>query len=211
MKRLLLFCLFTVLLSTTSFAETMYVHGIQKITFRTGPGTDHKIIRSLNPGVKLELLETEDKWSKFKIAGGEEGWILNRFTSTDVPKGLLLKTLEGKYSRLYKRYVALKKSSAKSLDDSKRLSKGLSVSEKEVLQLKTDYENLKKNSSNYLKLDASFKKLSAQTKEMKAENEKLEDEVTKKNIIWFSIGAGILLLGMIIGSTSKRKRNSLSY
>ncbi len=209
MKRLLLLCFFTVLLSTTSFAETMYVHGIQRITFRTGPGTDHKIIKSLNPGVKLELVEASDVWSKFKIPSGEEGWILNRFTSADVPKELLLKSLEGKYTRLYKRYASLKKNSAKSRDDNQRLSKSFSSSEKEVLQLKTDYENLKKNSSNYIKLENDFKKLSTENKDLKAENEKLGDEVTKKNLIWFSVGAGILLLGMIIGSTSKRKRNSL--
>jgi len=92
MKRLLYVVGMTaviILAATSSWAEKAYVTDRLKITFRSGPSLENKVIRTLSSGQELEVLNTEGDWSHVRIAGeGEEGidgWILNRYLIERLP------------------------------------------------------------------------------------------------------------------------------
>jgi len=71
------------LMNQPSSAATVYVTDSLKITLRTGPGTDNKIIAILSSGERLEVLETGNDWTRVRVLGSEgeqkEGWLLSRF------------------------------------------------------------------------------------------------------------------------------------
>ncbi len=100
MKQIILTGVCLIALFTLAHAETMYVGDIVKITVRTGPGTEHKIITMVKSGQQVEVLQPDIHWSEVLLKNGKQGWVLNRFLTTEKPCRLLLESLEKDYKAL---------------------------------------------------------------------------------------------------------------
>ena len=206
-------CLF--LLSTAVLAETKhYINDNMKITMRTGPATDRKIIALLSVGQEVEVLKDENEWSLVRLLNGKEGWVISRFITDQTPESIQLEALKKSHSALQTKAAALMEENRALKDENKTLGTNLNTSETKQKSLSKSYETLKKESRQFLDLQAKYKestsKLAAQTQKA----EKYEDELTKllwnKNIKWFLSGAGVLILGFIIGFSTKRQRRHSS-
>ena len=206
-------CLF--LLSTTVPAETKhYINDSMKITMRTGPATDRKIIALLSVGQEVEVLKAENEWTLVRLLNGKEGWVISRFITDQTPESIQLEALRKNHSALQTKAASLMEENKALKDENKTLAMNLNTSETKQKSLNKSYETLKKESKQFLDLQAKYKestsKLAAQTQKA----EKYEDELTKllwnKNIKWFLSGAGVLILGFIIGFSTKRQRRHSS-
>ena len=206
-------CLF--LLSTTVPAETKhYINDSMKITMRTGPATDRKIIALLSVGQEVEVLKAENEWTLVRLLNGKEGWVISRFITDQTPESIQLEALKKNHSALQTKAASLMEENKALKDENKTLAMNLNTSETKQKSLNKSYETLKKESKQFLDLQAKYKestsKLAAQTQKA----EKYEDELTKllwnKNIKWFLSGAGVLILGFIIGFSTKRQRRHSS-
>ena len=206
-------CLF--FLSTAVLAETKYyINDSMKVTMRTGPATDRKIIALLSVGQEVEILKAEDEWTLIRLQNGKEGWVISRFITDQTPDSIQLEALKANHSILQNKVASLMEENTALKAENKKLSIDLNTSEKKEKDLSKDYETLKKESKQFLDLQAKYKestsKLAAQTQKA----EKYEDELTKllwnKNIKWFLSGAGVLILGFIIGFSTKRQRRHSS-
>lgn len=206
MKRVLLIGIFLLLFSSPLSAQHLYVTDTLKATFRTGPGNDHKILRMVSSGEKLTVLEAQEKWTMVRLPNGSEGWVLNQWLTEETPKGIQLNTLQGKYDRLLEKYSSLKESSDASGEENKQLKSDLAICSKKERDCQKDYDALKKGSESFLQLQADYKKVKTSLEEISNKADRLNDELTQKQITWFLSGAGVLLLGIMIGFTSKRKR-----
>ncbi len=203
------------MLSTTVFAETMYVGEIVNITLRTGQGTDHKIIEMIRSGQSVEVLEAGADWSKIRLAGGKEGWVLTRLLTDELPNGILLEDLREKH-RLLLEKVKEPLAEIKMLErENARLKSQLEETETRLNELSRSYGDLKKRSTAFSKLREDYQRTTALMDEMKKKTKVLDIEVARLQrqqlIRWFLAGAGVLFLGIIIGlsSKSKRRRSSL--
>jgi len=98
--------------------------------------------------------------------------------------------------------------------ENKKLTTEFAVSRKELQKTSKDYEVLKTESKEFLQLQSKFKAASSKLAEQTKKAEKFEDELTKllwnQNIKWFLSGAGVLILGFIIGFSAKRQRRRSS-
>jgi SH3 domain protein len=206
-------CLF--FLSTAVLAETKYyINDSMKVTMRTGPATDRKIIALLSVGQEVEILKAEDEWTLIRLQNGKEGWVISRFITDQTPDSIQLEALKANHSILQTKVASLMEENTALKAENKKLSIDLNTSEKKEKDLSKDYETLKKESKQFLELQAKYKestsKLAAQTQKA----DKYEDELTKllwnKNIKWFLSGAGVLILGFIIGFSTKRQRRHSS-
>lgn len=206
-------CLF--LLTATALAETTYyINDSMKITMRTGPATDRKIIALLSIGQEVEILKAEDEWTMVRLPNGKEGWVISRFLTDQTPDSIQLGALKNNYSVLQKKAALLIEENKALKEENKKLSIDLTNSENNRKDLSKSFETLKRESKQFLDLQAKYKestsKLAAQTQKA----EKYEDELTKllwnKNIKWFLSGAGVLVLGFIIGFSTKRQRRHSS-
>ena len=206
-------CLF--FLSTAVLAETKYyINDSMKVTMRTGPATDRKIIALLSVGQDVEILKAEDEWTLIRLQNGKEGWVISRFITDQTPDRIQLEALKSNHSILQTKVASLMEENKALKDENKKLNYDLNTTEKKEKDLSKDYETLKKESKQFLDLQAKYKestsKLAAQTQKA----EKYEDELTKllwnKNIKWFLSGAGVLILGFIIGFSTKRQRRHSS-
>ncbi|MDL1968277.1 MAG: TIGR04211 family SH3 domain-containing protein [Deltaproteobacteria bacterium] len=212
MKSFIVF--FIVLFSTVVQAEIMYISDIIKITVRTGPGSNHKIVAMIKSGERVEVIKPEKDWSLVRIANGKEGWVLSRFLKSKEPDGLILERLKKKHKVLTNQAVSLIEENKGYKKENNELNSELKINKKTSDKIKSSYEILKKESAEFLELKSNYKKTSSKLAEQTKKAEKLEEELTAlllhQNIKWFLSGAGVLLLGFVIGFSTKRQRNRSS-
>lgn len=223
MKRLLYVIGMTaviILAATSSRAEKAYVTDRLKITFRSGPSLENKVIRMLSSGQELEVLDTEGDWSHVRIAGkGEEGidgWILNRYLIERLPWEKKAGILEAQKSELADKLAMIDEKRKSLSSENQQLSGELKKTQAALQDIKRRYEGLKKGASAYLTLKNDYttmkstledtqKKLAALT----TENEKLRSSERRR---WFITGALVLICGWIIGlvmGRTRRRRRSI--
>ncbi len=180
-------------------AKTIYVTGVTKITLRTGPGVDNKIVAMLTSGTKLEMIHHEKDWSEVITQSGKTGWVLTRFLTEDLPLSLVVEKLEKKNALLTRQVETLRGENAVMKQDCK-----------ELVQVKKKYEKLASESANILKLKEDYQALVDISNEQKNTIASLEKSVKNDTKFWFLSGAGVFLVGVLLGlSTRSGKRNSL--
>lgn len=208
MKRFVLAAICIILLPLPVLAEYVYVTDSLSATFRTGPGNDHKILKMVRSGEKLLVIEKQESWTRVQLPNGTEGWMLNQWLTEDVPKGIQLEALEKKYENLLAKHSSLKQDCDVLKQENKSLKSDLSICNQNEGNLRKDYDELKSGSAQFLELKEKYTKTKASLDEKIQECDTLNDQLTEKLILALLTGAGILLLGIIIGFSSKQKRRS---
>jgi len=206
-------CLF--LLSTAVLAETKYyINDSMKITLRTGPAIDRKIIALLSVGQEVEILKAENEWTLIRLLDGKEGWVISRFLTDQTPDSIQLEALKKNHSTLQTKAASLMEENKALKAENKKLGIDLNTNETKQTDLSKSYETLKRESKQFLDLQAKYKESTSKLAVQTQKAEKYEDELTKllwnKNIKWFLSGAGVLILGFIIGFSAKRQRRHSS-
>jgi SH3 domain protein len=197
--RLILSLWMVLLFVGTSFAEDIYVTGITKITMRTGPGVNHKVIAMLKSGTKLAIIEYQKDWSQVSTDNGKTGWVLSRFLTQKVPDALLVEKLKNENQTLMSK-----------LETIEARNKQLTIKNTALIQIEEKYQKLKKASADFLKLNAKYKEMMQQYDIQKDHIKTLEDDLDSEPKLWFLIGPGVFIVGLFFGlSTRKKKRSGL--
>jgi SH3 domain protein len=193
----------------------MYITDILRITVREGSGSEFKIIDVIESGHEVEVISTVDEWAKVRLPNGKEGWLIAKYLTPKKSGGTDFRKLQGKEALLDKQDTVLKTENRQLRDELKKINLQLSES-RQVLAVTADsFETLKKSSGNYIEIEKKYneaeKKLSSQKKKidyLEEENIRLSRQ---QNYIWLLTGAGILLVGFIIGYNARRdkRRSSL--
>jgi len=210
LKGLVFIVVCTTFFSAAVLAETNYVSDSMKITMRTEPGKDRKIIALLNIGQKVDVLNPGDDWTLVQLPNGKKGYVLSRFLTNKTPSGIKLNVLQNKHVALKANAASLLQENNAFKSKNEALTTEFAAVSKELQDLKKDFENLKKNSARFLELQAKYKKTTSKLEEQTKKAGKFEDELNKliwnQNIKWFLSGAGVLLIGFLIGLSTKRQR-----
>ena len=218
LQRALFLVIIYILTATPAFAGKMYISDSFTVTLRTGPSNQHKIISILKSNNVVEVLEKEGDYSKVQLKNGKDGYILSRFLTSDIPKPIIIRRLQQQAVTLKNEINDLSKSKSHLKKLTSDLKSSLSSSENELAKLKGDYGELKSGSAEYIKvkevkdkLDIRNKDLESQTKELLEENRLLKRE---GKALWFASGAGVLILGWILGLVmgriqTRRKQNRI--
>jgi SH3 domain protein len=195
-------------------AETWYVSESFEITMRTGPGAERKIIALIKSGTKVEILESSEKWTKIHYKN-REGWVLTRYLSSDKPCAITLSSLKQNHAKLNKEKVNLSQKNAELKIENQRLQRALTTHQNNLDKVSNEYEKLKQESADFIKLKQAYEQTSKEFAITKGKTEKIEiknQQLQKsQNIKWFMVGAGVLILGFIIGFSSRRHRRQASW
>jgi SH3 domain protein len=199
-------------LANSASAETRYVSDRLEIQMRTGKGTQFRILRMLPSGTALEVLEVdqENGYTRVRTPGGVEGWVLSRFLMKGRAARDQLADAEKRLARLE---LENRKLSA-SLEELQK-AKGNTTSERDQLvkenrRLSQELDEIRRTASSALAIDAENKELKSRivayerrAQSLQQENEGLKDRTARD---WFMVGAGVVVLGMIIGLIIPRIR-----
>jgi len=205
-KALVTACL--LLSAAQAAAETLYITDRINATFRGGPGTQYSILKGLPSGTAVEVIEQGDKWTRVTVDGDAEGWVLTQWLVPTPTKGVLLEKLQVKHNRVLKARTELKGQLAELKKENSDLKTSLAETKKLAAESGQSYQRLKKKSGNFLQLEEDYKETKNQLANLSKKADILNDRLAKKNMIWFLAGAGVLLVGFIIGSSSRKKKSS---
>lgn len=176
-------------LSSSVSAESRFVRPDIDVPVRRGIGKQYKILKFVKDGDQVEFFEENGDWAKVRVQGGTEGWMLKRYLSNTMPPTERIKKLHEENEQLKQNNIELSSNFTELKD--------LQVSTNEEL------ENLRTSVSEELSLRSG-------------ECDRIKDEYKASQeanrIIWFLAGAGVLLVGWLIGrftAGTQKKRNRL--
>ena len=210
------------LLGQWSWAERAYVTDSFKITLRTGPSSENKVIAMPTSGEAVEVLDSQDNWTHIRLLdrgqGTLEGWVLSRYLIERLPWELQAGNLKAENSRIKDKLTLIQSDQGEATRREQELTGELKKNSEALKKLQTEYESLKQGATDYLNLkeeyDTTRSKLETiqkTTQTLTAENERLRSSQRNR---WFATGAAVLLIGMIIGlvlGRREKKRKSLYY
>ncbi len=159
-----------------------YISDTIRVTLRSGPSMENKVVSLLRVGQKIEVLEPGEDWTRIRAKNGKEGWVLSTFITASPPNVMLLEYARKKVDELSVKCADLKKANRKLADENRVLKQAVENSSKEA---KKKIEQLAR------------------------ENRILRDSLGNRFIKWFLAGAGVILVGFFIGYHAKRDRNRL--
>jgi SH3 domain protein len=205
-----------------SWAQNSYVTDSLRITLRTGPSVDNKIITMLSSGRAVEVLETSGEWSRVRIQEGDEitqeGWVLSRFLMTRLPWEVRAKTLIEENSGLKEKLSTMEKELSETTRLSRELGGKLKNTSGALAKVEKDFANLKKGAADYLALRTKYETVRSELetgrknlRQLTRENEELR---SSERIKWFITGASVVVFGLIFGlilGKKQRKRRSSIY
>jgi SH3 domain protein len=210
-------------------ADTRYVGDQLIIMLRQGKSTKHKILKTLETGTPVEVLEVDSSYYKVRTSDGTEGYVLGQYISSNPPKTQRIDELKIEKSALQKKIKELEKTknflemqmkgieekysnefsnlNTKSTDVEQNLAQALSnesaITEK-YNTLVAQAENVVEIAKERDKLLLENKKLTSDFKKLQSKKEKFPDP---RMIKWLLAGGGIFFFGWIIGKISRKKRS----
>ena len=192
------------LLFAGAAAQTRYVTDRTIVELRRGPSTEYLILRNLEAGNEVQVLEQnqESGYSRVRVPDqGTEGWILTRFLAAEPIARERLAALEAQSSELGENLNA-----AQTELEQTRASHA-TVSQ-ELADLRTAAANVVDISDQNARLQQRLIEREREVEELTSENARLTG---RDNRNWFIVGAGVLLAGIVIGlvaPTLRRRRRS---
>ena len=206
MGLLLVFCLF----ATAVYGETMYVSDVLKLTLRTGPSTENKILAVIQSGQTMEIIDFGEEWSQVQLPNGKEGWVLSRYLTANETNNIKFDRLQAKHKNLMNQAAALLEENNRLQAESKKFESAFQTNQKQAEKARLDYETLKKEAAEFLNLKSRYNRAMSQLTEQTAKAEKFEEQLSKLEmstyIKWFLAGSGVLIIGFLIGFSTKRQR-----
>jgi SH3 domain protein len=168
----------------------------------------------LKAGTKLTLLGEEDGWAEVTLEDGRTGWILKRYLSERPPWRETALKLEKDNEQLRTQLGKIRTKHRELMQKSAGLQKEINSQQGELQSVQQKYEDLKKSSTKYLNLKMAYENLQGEARQNKAKLDEVEKAYgklkTSRAIRWFLSGAGVLMLGWIVGSSMARLRRRRS-
>ena len=188
---------------TPVWAKSMYVTDSIKITFRNGPSIRHKVLAMLKSGEEVEVLEELNSWTKVRLKDGKEGYVLSHYLSPNIPKSFIINSLQNKVKYLQEQLQKLTQVKERLEASNSELKTNLELKERRLAKVEKEYNDLKSGSANYIETKQAKDQLETENKRLKVQlatllkrNKKLEK---KDDRLWFLSGAGVLLVGWVLG------------
>lgn len=204
-KRLIGLGISLLLCGNAAIAQSAYVSDQLEATMRRGEGTEFGIIRMLKSGYPLEVVEVNSTtgYTKVRTQAGTEGYILSRYLMNESAARDRLaaftadnKSLLDKINELEATIGTLQSSTS---DQSSQISSLQSDKQELGLELTSlreataDVIAIKRKNDSY---STQVQQLTREKEELGTENRAYRDN-TKQD--WFVRGAGVIILGIIIG------------
>ncbi|RMG27935.1 MAG: TIGR04211 family SH3 domain-containing protein [Gammaproteobacteria bacterium] len=191
-------------------SRTVWVSDRLELPMRAGKGIQYRILRMLKSGTRLELIEKDAGWAHVRTPGGQDGWVLARFLMHQP-------AARERLAKMEKQLAALQMSQGERLQKFRELTEArdrlqarVEELEKENARLKKELADIRRTASSTLaianenrELKKRLKQLERKQQALAQENEALQDRSDRD---WFMIGAGVLVLGILLGLILPRLR-----
>src|SRR5262245_20456845 len=201
------------LLATTLSARTMYATDTFEIVVRSERQiAGLNMIKVLSSGVPIEVRDMDDTWATVRLEDGRTGYVEKRHLIDREPYKVTTERLQLEVGQQRERLTTLTQQLATLRDEHQRLQKASAVSETQLQTISQKYEQLRQEATTVQLLEIQEKYADLQRAHTEAQQQlsALHDAYTSlkssTRLTWFLSGAGVILLGWLLGMTSARWR-----
>ena len=201
------------LLATTLSARTMYATDTFEIVVRSERQiVGRNVIKTLSSGAPIEVRDMDDAWATVRLEDGRTGYIEKRHLIDREPYKVTAERLQLEVGQQRERLATLTQQLATLRDEHQRLQKASSASEAQLQDISQKYEQLRQDAttSQFLETREKYADLQRAHAEAQQRLAALNDAYTSlkssTRLVWFLSGAGVILLGWLLGMTSERWR-----
>jgi SH3 domain protein len=195
-------------------AEKAYISDSFEVTFRSGPSIDNRVILMLRSGEAVEVMKSSGDWTNVRLLGKNqanmEGWVLSRYLSGRIPWKIQAMTLEKQNQQLKADLSKIRKEHENLVKRERQLSGELMEKATALERSDEMYRQLKDDSTDYIALKDQYVTIKSKLESAEHQVQILADDNNKmrnsQNITWFSMGALVLLFGLLIGFVIGRQR-----
>ncbi len=212
LKTLIFFFVVPLLFLDPAFAETRFVTDQVRITLRSGESTAHKVMQMLPSGLPLEVLSSNEEtgYSYVRTEEGDTGYVLTRLL-VELPSARQrlaaaeqrLAELQQEPEKLASKLVALQTQYDElkaNYEKAENGNRSLNTQLEEIRSVATNAVNIADERNMLRKRVAA---LNGEVGELKLDNQDLRNQSERK---WFMMGAGAIIVGILIGLILPRLR-----
>ncbi len=192
------------------WAETVYVSDVIRISVRSGPGNENKALTVVESGQQLEMLKPGEEWSLVRVPSGAEGYMLSRFLTPEPPVRYRLEQLQEKYKALTLQATSLSEENKRLNTEKNQCVEQRDNQKSQNDSLRQEFEAFKREAADFAALKTKHEALTAELEQKNLTIQALENQSLDifqlSYLYWFLAGAGVLLLGFLVGFSVKRQR-----
>lgn len=199
--------------STPLWAKTMFVTDRIEVGLRSGIGIEHRIVASLKTGDRVEVLESDNNWSKVRHPNGTVGWIATRFLVDSVrqnppPDPKIqeeLRQLKESNQQLLRQQGLLSQEKERLLREAEEGKRIVQELQEEKNKRISPEIGLLKNKNAQLEAELALHK-----KKLEGFIHQEKERLISQRILWFLAGSGVLFVGLVLGWLTGRGRRKTS-
>ncbi|MGD2082257.1 MAG: TIGR04211 family SH3 domain-containing protein [Chromatiales bacterium] len=186
-------------------ADTRYVTDQLKVTMRRGESTEHRIMQMLPSGSPVEVLSSnpDTGYSRVRAGDGEVGYVLTRQLMDQPSARDRLAKAEQRLAELQDEPGRLSAKLATLQEEHAELTEAYGQLQQVKNDLQQELEALRRTSANAVRiaeerndLRKTMVTLTREVEELKQQNRDLRNDRAQR---WFLIGAGVVLVGIVLG------------
>ncbi|WP_029935597.1 TIGR04211 family SH3 domain-containing protein [Thiomicrospira pelophila] len=186
---------------------THYISDSIEVPLRRGAGNEFRIIRMLEAGSPIKVLEVGDSnWSRVEyIHNGAtlEGWVNKIAIQNDTPSKVLLAEQTARLNKLNAQYKALQSEHNELKTRANTTSQELETIKQEKFELDKEFDHLTSISGGAIELDQQNQEMRRLIGDLESQNVIMREQIARAEDTvkrqWFLAGAGVLLAGLLLG------------
>ena len=201
------------LLAATASARTMYATDTYEIVVRSEKQiVGRNIIKVLPSGAPLEVRDMDDTWAAVRLEDGRTGYVEKKQLIDREPYKTTAERLQGEVGQQRERLATLTQQLATLRDEHQRLQQAHGMAEAQLRDIGQKYEQLRQDATTtqYLEVQTKYTDLQRAHVEAQQQLTALSEVYTalrsSTRLGWFLSGAGVILLGWLLGIASERWR-----
>ncbi|HEY5868417.1 MAG TPA: TIGR04211 family SH3 domain-containing protein [Candidatus Tectomicrobia bacterium] len=201
------------LLATTLSARTMYATDTFEIVVRSDKQiVGRNIIKVLPSGTAIEVRDMDDAWAAVRLEDGRTGYVEKRQLIDREPYKVTAERLQLEVGQQRERLATLTQQLTTLRDEHQRLQKSSGLSEARLQDISQKYEQLRQEATTTQFLETKEKYADLQRAHAEAQqqlgtlNNAYAALKNSTRLTWFLSGAGVVLVGWLMGMTSERWR-----
>jgi SH3 domain protein len=197
--------------STSPPLRAEYVSDELIVDFRALPSSNGRILKMLDSGTWLEVLETseDNEWSRVRIRDGTEGWVRKQYLVSEPIARVRLESASRQVEQLTRTVSDLQKRLEAVQSERSEAEQSTSSLTGEVGELELELAEIKRVSVSAIETEAENQRLNelnarlrAELGELVEERDRLAANVQQR---WMMIGGGLVLTGLLFGLIVKSR------